>query len=104
MANTKVEIKVIAHPACEELYIVGSTNSLGAWNLSKAVKLEYCEACGKYTTAKMLPAGEVVEFKILSDKSWDCVEKGLFNEEISNHVIVPEKGLKVEIEVFNFAK
>ncbi len=102
MANTKVVIKVAA-PAAKELYVVGNVASLGAWNPSKAVKLEFCSECGKYSVAKMLPAGEAVEFKVLAAKSFDAVEKGAYGEELQNHSFVAEKGLVVEVEVVNFA-
>lgn len=104
MANTKVEIKVAVNTPCEEVYLVGSTPSLGEWNPKKAVKLEYCDSCKKYAVSKLLPAGETVEFKVLSAKSWDSVEKGANGEEVENHVIVPSKGLSVEVDVVTFAK
>ena len=101
MANTKVVIKVVA-PA-EELYLVGSTKNLGAWDAAKAIKLEFCAECNAYHTTKMLPAGEVVEFKVLSAKDWANVEKGVYGEEVANHSFVAEKGLVVEVSVSNFA-
>lgn len=104
MANTKVEFKVAVNTSCEEVYLVGSVSVLGEWNPKKAVKLEYCEECKKYTVSKMLPAGETVEFKVLAAKSWDAVEKGANGEEVENHVIVPAKGLSVEVEVESFSK
>lgn len=104
MANTKVEFKVSVNAECSEVYLVGSVLSLGQWNPKKAVKLEYCEACNKYTVSKLLPAGETVEFRLLAAKSWDAVEKGVWGEEVENHVIVPQKGLIVEVEVSNFGK
>ncbi len=104
MANTKVEFKVSVAGKCKEVYLVGSVAALGEWDPKKAVKLELCDTCNKYTAAKLLPAGETVEFKVLSAKTWDAVEKGLYGEEVENHVIVPEKGLTVEVEVVNFAK
>lgn len=104
MANTKVEIKVAVATSVKEVYIVGSVASLGAWNPKKAVQLEYCEACGKYSVSKLLPAGETVEFKVLAGKTWEAVEKGLNGEELENHTIVPAKGLSVEVEVLNFSK
>ena len=102
MANTKVTIKVVA-PA-EELFVVGSTKNLGEWDASKAVKLDYCNECKAFYTTKMLPAGETVEFKVLTSKDWATVEKGIYGEELENHSFVAEKGLEVVIEVKNFAK
>ncbi|MCI5582554.1 MAG: hypothetical protein MR357_02420 [Anaeroplasma sp.] len=104
MANTKVEIRVAVKADAKDVYLVGSTTSLGAWDAKKAVKLEYCEKCGKFTTSKMLPAGETVEFKVLAGKTWDAVEKGDTGYELENHSFIAAKGLVVEVEVVNFAK
>ena len=102
MANTKVTIKVVSKAS--KLFLVGSTKNLGAWDAKKAVELEYCDKCGAFFTDKLLPAGEVVEFKVLTAKSWDNVEKGAWGEEVANHSFVAEKGLEVVVEVNNFAK
>lgn len=100
MANTKVTIKVVAQ--AKELYIVGSSKNLGEWDSEKAVKLEYCEKCNAFYTNKMFPIGSTVEFKVLADKTWARVEKGIWCEEIENHSFVAEKGLEVFVEVHNF--
>ena len=102
MANTKVSIKVVSNAS--KLYIVGSTKNLGEWDAKKAVSLEYCEKCGAFFTDKLLPAGEVVEFKVLTAKNWANVEKGAYGEEVANHSFVASKGLEVVVEVNNFAK
>ena len=102
MANTKVSIKVVSKAS--KLYLVGSTSNLGAWDVKKAVALEYCEKCGAFYTDKMLPAGEVVDFKVLTAKDWANVEKGAYGEEVANHSFVAAKGLEVVVEVNNFAK
>lgn len=101
MANTKIEFCVKA-PKGLDLYLCGSVAALGQWDASKAVKLSYCEDCGCYTVAKLLPAGETVEFKVLAAKDWSKAEKGMWNEDVSNHCFVAEKGTKVELEVSNF--
>lgn len=101
MANTKVSIKVVAK--AEKLYIVGSTKNLGEWNPKKAVELEYCDKCNAFYTEKLLPAGEVVEFKVLNGKDWANVEKGTYGEEVANHSFTAQKGLEVVVEVNNFA-
>lgn len=102
MANTKVTIKVVSN--AQDLYIVGSTKNLGEWDAAKAVKLEYCAECNAFYTTKMLPAGETVEFKVLTAKDWANVEKGSYGEEVANHSFVAAKGLDVVVEVYNFAK
>ena len=98
MANTKVEFFVKA-PAGLNLYLVGNVSALGEWDASKAVKLTYCDECGNYTLSKLLPAGENVEFKVLSAKSWDAVEKDVWKNDVPNHAFVVAKGSKVEVEV-----
>lgn len=104
MANTKVEFSVKTGSSEQDLYVVGNVSSLGAWDVSKAVKLELCAECGCFTAAKMLPAGEIIEFKVLSGKDWGAVEKGIYGEDVQNHTFVASKGVKVEIEVPAFGK
>ncbi len=98
----KVEIKVET-AATSHLYIIGSTKNLGAWNINNALLMEK-DNNGLFTITKMLEPGEIVEFKVLSEKSWDNVEKGVYGEEISNHIISPHKGLVVNLQVARFAK
>lgn len=102
MANLKVKFLIDANSDTEELYLVGNVKQLGAWDLSKAVKLTLCHECGKYTVTKMLPAGEVVEFKVVKTQDWNSVEKGIWCEDIQNHSFIVEKGLKVEIVCHHF--
>lgn len=35
-------------------------------------------------------------------KDWNGVEKGIWNEEISNREVVPTKGLKLELTIETF--
>ncbi len=101
MANVKVEFKVVAHNA-NKLFLTGSSNNLGAWNPDKAVECDFCDKCGKFSASKMFKEGEVVEFKVLKDRTFDAVEKGAWGEEVANHSFVASKGLVVELEVLNF--
>ena len=106
MANKKVVINAVlkkANEAVEDLYILGSTKNLGAWDVKKAVKMNKLED-GSFELSKMLPEGEEVEFKILAAKEWSAVEKGIWNEEIENHKFVVAAGTKVSIDVYNFAE
>lgn len=103
MANTKIQFLVKANNvSTNELYLVGNIKALGEWNAEKAVTLTYCAECGYFTVAKMIPAGETVEFKVLAAKTWDAVEKGIWCEDVMNHSFVAAKGVKVEIEIANF--
>ncbi len=102
MARVKVEFKVVAKNA-DKLYLVGSSDNLGNWNVSKAVKFDYCDKCQKFSASKLFEEGELVEFKVLKDKTFDAVEKGFNGEEVQNHSFVASKGLVIEFEVTNFA-
>lgn len=100
--NTKVEFKVSVSQDVEHVYVVGSVKALGEWDATKAVELEKCEECGKFTVSKLLPVGETVEFKVLSSKTWDAVEKGNFGEDVENHSLIVEPKLTVEVTVAKF--
>ena len=102
MTNVKVSFSVAPKTHCEELYIVGSIASLGHWDVKKATKLTYCEKCQKFVVNKMLPADETVEYKFVAVKDWNGVEKGIWKEEISNRIVVPTKGLKLDLTIENF--
>ena len=102
MANVKVTIKVAAQ-GTDKLYLVGSTSNLGNWDPKDAVKLEFCENCGMFTTTKQFAEGTTVEFKVLKAKNYDSVEKGTWGEVLENHSFVAAKGLEVQVDVFNFA-
>lgn len=99
MAQVKVTFKI--HANAKDAYIVGSTKNLGEWDAKKAVALTK-EDC--FTVAKQFEVGSFVEFKVLSAKSFDAVEKGYNNEEVENHSFVASKGLVVELEIPNFNK
>ena len=103
MAKVRVKICVAPKTNCEELYIVGSTSSLGYWDVKKATKLKYCEECQKFVVTKVLPVDETVEFKFITARNWNNVEKGIWKEEISNRTLIPVKCLKLDltIETFN---
>ena len=101
MANTKVSIKVVSNAS--KLFIVGSTNNLGAWDAKKAVELKATEA-GKFEASKKFDANSTVEFKVLSAKDWEAVEKGIWGEDLANHTFTATKGLVVEVGVSKFGK
>ena len=102
MSNVSVKF-VVNTNSSNKVLIVGSIPALGSWDPNKAVELKN-EGNGVFTITKMMATGQMVEFKILCDKSWDKVEKGVYNEEIMNHIIAPEKGLVVELNVARFNK
>ena len=102
MSKVKVTISVSPKLACENLYIVGSTSSIGYWDTRKATALKYDETSNSFKAIKFLPAGETVEYKFIRSKDWYGVEKGIWNEEISNRVVIPEKGLHLELTIETF--
>ena len=99
MARVKVRFSVAPKTNCDDLYIIGSTSSLGCWDVKKATKLTYNEQENAFVVNKFLPEGEVVEYKFVSIKDWTGVEKGIWNEEICNRVVVPSKGLKLDLTI-----
>ena len=104
MAKVKVKFSVSPKTPCENLYIVGSTSNLGFWDPAKATKLTYKEEEQAYVVNKFLSVDEVVEFKFVTSLDWFGVEKGIWNEEISNREVVPTKGLKLDLTIETFRK
>ena len=100
-AQVTVTIKVAAN--VEKVYVVGNTANLGAWDAKKAVELKATEA-GKFEVSKKFDANSTVEFKVLSAKDWEAVEKGMWGEDLANHTFTATKGLAVEVGVSNFGK
>ena len=43
-----------------------------------------------------------MKFKFITMKDWNGVEKGIWNEEINNRVIVPTKGLELNLTIETF--
>ena len=102
MAKVRVKFYVSPKTACENLFIVGSTSSLGYWNPKKATQLKFNEETNSFYCMKYLPVDETVEFKFITIKDWNGVEKGIWNEEINNRVIVPTKGLELNLTIETF--
>ena len=102
MSKVRIKFSVSPKVACDNLYIVGSTNNLGNWNPNEATQLKYNEETQSYTCTKFFPVDEVVEYKFITMKDWMGVEKGIWNEEICNRELVPVKGLKLELTIETF--
>ena len=103
MKKVRVSFSVKPKTPCEKLFIVGSSSSLGFWDPKKATELRYNLETESFECIKYLPLGDVVEFKFTTSRDWLGVEKGIWNEEISNREIIPSKGLvlNLTIETFN---
>mgnify|MGYP003322989986 CR=1 FL=1 len=102
MSRVRVKFSVTPKVACDNLYIVGSTHNLGEWDPKRATQLRYDEEAKCYVCTKFLPIDEVVEYKFITIKDWFGVEKGIWNEEISNREVVPTKGLVLDLTIETF--
>lgn len=102
MSRVRVKFSVSPKVSCDNLYIVGSTSSLGYWDPKKATPLKYNEETNSFVAIKYLPLEEVIEYKFITMKDWLGVEKGIWNEEISNRVVIPTKGLFLELTIETF--
>ena len=102
MSRVRVRFSVSPKTHCDNLYIVGSTSNLGNWEPSKATQMKFNVETNSYVCTKFLPVNEVVEYKFITVKSWIGVEKGIWNEEISNRTIIPSKGLLLELTIETF--
>ena len=98
--TNKVSVKISVTSCANELYIVGNTKNLSAWD---AEKVKLTKKGNKFSKSISFDKNEVVEFKILAGQCWGCVEKGAFGEEVENHAFAATEGLVVELEVNNFA-
>jgi hypothetical protein len=82
----KVKILVNAF-AGDKIYVCGNIPQLGDWNPKYAVELKKNEQ-GLYQVTKMLPENQIIEFKFMEEKDWATVEKGEYDEEVKNHILV----------------
>jgi hypothetical protein len=101
-ATQQVTVKISVTANAEKVFVVGNTESLGAWDAKKAVALNAVD--GKFEASKKFDADAVVEFKVLAAKDWEAVEKGIWNEDLENHTFTATKGLVVEVGVDHFGK
>ena len=104
MEKKKCRVIFYAHPreSVEEMYLCGVNHASGEWHPEQSTRMKWTE--NGWRAIKILPVGEPFEFKVLCAKSWTAVEKGIWGEEISNHVVVAEKGLVVHMDIPNFRK
>ena len=97
-------VTLYAHPreAVEEMYLCGINHASGEWDATLSSRMKWTEQ--GWRAIKLLPVGEPFEFKVLCSRDWHGVEKGIWGEEIANHVIIAEKGLVVHMDIPNFRK
>lgn len=104
MENKRCRVILYAHPREEvqQMYLCGVNRASGEWDANLAKPMRLTEE--GWRAIKILPVGQPFEFKVLCSKDWRGVEKGIWNEEIGNHVIVAEKGLVVHMDIPSFRK
>jgi len=85
----------------EEVYLVGNTKNLGAWDVEKAVKMEKINNT-TFKVTKRFNTSEEVEYKVIATKNWENVEKGIFTEDVENHHFVAKKGHFEDIYIHSF--
>lgn len=96
-----IKFSVTTKNATEEVYLVGNTNSLGAWDVKNAVKMTKVND-NTFTLTKRFNVNENVEYKVVATTNWENVEKGIFTEDVENHHFVAEKGHFEDIYVHSF--
>lgn len=96
-----VNFTVTTKSATEEVYLVGNTKNLGAWDTKNATKMNKV-GDNTFEIRKRFGLLDKVEYKVVAAKSWENVEKGIFDEEVENHHFVAEKGHFEDIFVHSF--
>ena len=59
---------------------------------------------GTFKAMKRFFINDKIEYKVIANKSWDNVEKGIFAEDIQNHNFEAIKGHYEDIFVHSFNK
>ena len=85
----------------QEVYIVGNTKNLGAWNTKNATKMKVVNE-NTFEVTKRFNVGENIEYKVVATKNWENVEKGIFAEDVENHHFIAEKGHFENIYIHSF--
>ena len=83
--------------------LVGNTKNLGFWDVKKSTKMKRLED-GTFKAMKRFFINDKIEYKVIANKSWDNVEKGIFAEDIQNHNFEAIKGHYEDIFVHSFNK
>ena len=94
----KASLVYDAQNTAKDLYIITNYDD---WNLNKATKMTKVND-NYFVCDKEFKEGYPLEFKIVSDLTWDNVEKGIFREEIVNHHYTVNKNLEVEDLIHSF--
>lgn len=102
-ASVKFEVEVMDYlpKDMEEIYVVGNSTKLGAWNPAKAYALKK-NAKGLYTGTKSFELGENLEFKIIRTKDWNHVQLGTICEEVENIKVTALEKTVTKAVVYNW--
>ena len=65
------------------IYICGNADNLGGWDCSRAIKMDK-NADGSFSYCYTVKSVATVEYKYLSDKNWNSVERGIVSYDIDN--------------------
>lgn len=84
----------------KNLYVCANIEELGAWDATKAVKMEEIEKNHFCLKIKLAPCH--LEFKVLKALDWLEVEKGIFTEEIRNHTYEINADMAIEDLVHHY--
>ena len=96
-----VKFYVKTNENVEDIYLVGNTKNMGFWDVKKSTKMKRLED-GTFKATKRFLIEENVEYKVVANKNWENVERGMFKEEFENHSFQAIKGHYEDIFVHYF--
>lgn len=82
----------------DKLYMI---SNLGNWDLNKAILMNKLDD-NLFDITLAVEPGYKLEFKVLRDKNWNSIEKGIWNEEIKNHTYLIDDDMSVFDLIHNF--
>lgn len=85
------------------VYITGNLGKLGDWNAAKAKAMKSDNMENFTLSVTGIKKGTEVAFKVLKDLTWEAVEKGMYGEDLENHVITVNGATQIEVGVSNWA-
>ena len=98
--NILVYAKMVNYNYNGDMYLVGNTIETGNWDPKKALKMRHVSDYYYEINLKMNDCH--FEFKLLNQKDFLGVEKGIWAEEIRNHIYDIEKDMVIEDLVHHF--
>lgn len=92
----KVSLKDEAKFA-KEIFVVGNIPELGNWSVTNGLPLKAKN--GHYEASIEVDPNWIIEYKVCNKLDWSGVEKGVFGEEVPNHIFMPNESLIANHEV-----